>query len=190
MGSWGEGLCQKSAGPSCSGWPGRRPREAPSQLCATPSPLARAEQPPEVAPRAAHEAFARASSSRAHARGGELRPSGHTTEALTSAQLTCAGAGRGMGRASLSRVSGAGGAWSWASSAEATPQCTWPYLARWCVQAELCLVRSPGVPGLSAGCPQQWWSFAVLPPPPLQPYSYLSARRQLPHQDQEQVGSF
>lgn len=116
MGSWGRRCVSEGAGPRCSGWPGGapgRPRHisVPHHL-----PMARAEQP-QSGTRAAHEALPRASSSGAHARGGELRPSGHTTEALTSAQLTCAGAGRDAQEGIASRVSGAGGAWSWASSA-------------------------------------------------------------------------
>lgn len=126
MGSWGEKVCVRKCWAQLQWLAWWRPREAPSQLCTTPSPLARAEQP-QSGTRAAHEALPRASSSRAHARGGELRPSGHTTEALTSAQLTCAGAGRDAQEGIASRVSGAGGAWSWASSAEATPpSAAWP----------------------------------------------------------------
>lgn len=91
-----------------------------------------------------------------------------------------------------SRVSGAGGAWSGLPvQRQLLPVLPGPYLARWCVQAELCLVRSPWSSWPECRLPpSSGWSFAVLPPPPLQPHSYLSAQRQLPPQDQNKWDRF
>lgn len=74
---------------------------------------------------------------------------------------------------------GAGGAWSWASSAEAS-SAAGPYLARWCVQAELCLVRSPWSSWPECRLPPTvggaLWSCHRAP----RPHSCLSAQQQLP----------